>query len=105
MKMHQRGISLIGMLFVAALLGCSFIIGAQVAPMFIEFQAITKAASKAATGSTVPEVRSLFDKAAQIDDIKSSPAKTLMSQKLVTRLWFLSLTPAKLLWQAPPIYC
>ena len=77
MKMHQRGISFIGMLFVAALVGCLFIIGAQVVPTLIEFQAITKAASKAATGSTVPEVRSLFDKAAQIDDIKSITGKDL----------------------------
>ena len=77
MKMHQRGISFIGMLFVAALVGCLFIVGAQVVPTLIEFQAITKAASKAATGSTVPEVRSLFDKAAQIDDIKSITGKDL----------------------------
>lgn len=77
MKLHQRGISFIGMLFVAAVVGCLFIIGAQVAPTLIEFQAITKAASKSATGSTVPEVRGLFDKAAQIDDIKSITGKDL----------------------------
>lgn len=77
MKIHQRGISLVGMLFFAAIVGCSFIIGAQVAPTMIEFQAITKAASKAASGTTVPEVRSLFDKAAQIDDIKSISGKDL----------------------------
>ncbi len=77
MKMHQRGISFIGMLFVAAVVGCLFIVGAQVAPTLIEFQAITKAASKSATGSTVAEVRGLFDKAAQIDDIKSISGKDL----------------------------
>ncbi len=77
MKMHQRGISFIGMLFVAAVIGCLFIVGAQVAPTLIEFQAITKAASKSATGSTVAEVRGLFDKAAQIDDIKSISGKDL----------------------------
>ena len=75
--MHQRGISFIGMLFVAAVVGCLFIVGAQVAPTLIEFQAITKAASKSATGSTVAEVRGLFDKAAQIDDIKSISGKDL----------------------------
>ncbi len=77
MKMHQRGISFIGMLFVAAVVGCLFIVGAQVAPTLIEFQAITKAASKSATGSTVAEVRGLFDKAAQIDDIRSISGKDL----------------------------
>ena len=77
MKMHQRGISFIGMLFVAAVVGCLLIVGAQVVPTLIEFQAITKAASKAAIGSTVSEVRSLFDKAAQIDDIRSISGKDL----------------------------
>lgn len=77
MKSRQQGISFIGMLFVAAVLGCLFIVGAQVAPTLIEFQAITKAATKAAAGSTVPEVRSLFDRAAQIDDIKSITGRDL----------------------------
>ena len=82
MKMQQRGISFIGMLFVAAVIGCLFIIGAQVAPTLIEFQAITKAASKAAVGSTVPEVRGIFDRAASIDDIKSISGKDLDVTKI-----------------------
>ena len=53
------------------------IIGAQAVPSAIEFQAITKAATKAKEGSTVAEVRSIFDKAAQIDDIKSIIGKDL----------------------------
>jgi hypothetical protein len=77
MKRHQRGISFIGMLFVAVVLGGGFLLAAQVAPTMIEFQAITKAATKASAGSTVAEVRSNFDKAAQIDDIQSITGKDL----------------------------
>ena len=77
MKHQQRGISFIGILFVGAVLACTGIVAAQVLPTLIEFQAITKAASKAAAGSTVAEVRSIFDKAGQIDDIHSISGKDL----------------------------
>ena len=81
MKHKQRGISFIGLLFVAIVVGCTFVIGAQVVPTLIEYQAITKAASKAREGSTVAEVRSLFDKAAAIDDIRSISSRDLQVTK------------------------
>ena len=77
MKHQQRGISFIGILFVGGVIACTGIIAAQVFPTLVEFQAITKAASKAAAGNTVPEARSIFDKAAAIDDIKSITGKDL----------------------------
>lgn len=77
MKNKQRGISFIGILFVGGVLAFAGVIAAQVFPTLVEFQAITKAASKAQVGSTVPEVRAIFDKAAQIDDIKSITGKDL----------------------------
>ena len=77
MKHKQRGISFIGILFVGAIVACAFVLGAQVLPTLIEFQAITKAATKATAGNTVPEVRAIFDKAGQIDDIHSISGKDL----------------------------
>lgn len=77
MKTRQVGISFIGMLFVIGVLAFVGVIGAQAIPTVLEFQAITKAASKAKEGSTVAEVRSIFDKAAQIDEIKSITGKDL----------------------------
>lgn len=77
MKHQQRGISFIGILFVGAVLACTGIVAAQVFPTLMEFQAITKAATKAAAGSTVAEVRSIFDKAGQIDNIHSISGKDL----------------------------
>jgi hypothetical protein len=46
-------------------------------PTLIELQNITKAVNRAKDGSTVAEVRTTFDKAAQIDDIKSISGKDL----------------------------
>ncbi len=81
MKSRQRGISFIGILFVGGVLAFTAVIAAQVFPTLVEFQAITKAASKAKEGNSVPEVRSIFDKAAQIDDIKSIAGKDLEISK------------------------
>lgn len=71
MKSRQRGISFFGLVFVGGVLAVTGVIAAQVAPTFIEFQAVGRAANKAAEGTTVPEVRSIFDKAATVDNITS----------------------------------
>jgi Domain of unknown function (DUF4845) len=78
MKSQQRGISLLGLLIVGGTLAFLGVIGAQVAPTLIEFQAINKAVNKvAASGGSVAEVRSSFDKAQQIDDFKAISGKDL----------------------------
>ena len=77
----QRGISFIGLLFVAALLACIGVVVAQVIPTLIEYQAILKAASKAKEGTTVPEVRAIFDRAQAIDDFTSVVGKDLDVRK------------------------
>ncbi|MGJ7542752.1 DUF4845 domain-containing protein [Variovorax sp. LT1R16] len=79
---RQRGISFIGLLFVAIVLACVGVVVAQVIPTLIEYQAINKAAAKAAEGSTVPEVRAIFDRAQAIDDFKSVSGKDLDVQKV-----------------------
>lgn len=77
MKSKQRGISFIGILFVGGVLAFTGVIAAQVFPTLLELQSITKAATKAAEGNTVADVRSIFDKAASIDDIRSITGKEL----------------------------
>ena len=77
LKSRQSGISFIGVLFIVGLLACLAILGAQAFPTVLEYQAALKAAQKASSGNTVPEVRQIFDKAAQIDDIKSITGKDL----------------------------
>lgn len=79
---QQRGISFIGLVFVAVVLGCLGVVVAQVIPTLIEWQAIDKAANKAKEGTTVPEVRAIFDRAQAIDDFKSVAGKDLDIKKV-----------------------
>jgi hypothetical protein len=71
----------VGLLFVAIVLACVGVVVAQVIPTLIEYQAITKAANKAKEGTTVPEVRAIFDRAQAIDDFKSVTGKDLDVKK------------------------
>jgi beta-lactam-binding protein with PASTA domain len=73
----QRGISFIGLVFVAAVLAMAGVVAAQIVPTAIEFMAVQKAVQRAAEGQSVVEVRQIFDKAAAIDDIKSITGKEL----------------------------
>lgn len=69
-RSQQRGLSFFGLVFIGVFAVAAFAIGGQSIPIFLENQSIHKAAAKAAReGSSVPEVRAIFDKAAQIDDI------------------------------------
>lgn len=83
LKSGQRGITFLGLLFIGGILAVSGVIVAQVVPTLIELQAIHKAAKKAAAeGGTVADVRMVFDKSAQIDDIKSIEGKDLNVTKV-----------------------
>ena len=81
LRRQQRGLTFFGLLIVGILLAYSGVILAQVAPTYIEYLAVQKAVDKAAAGSTVAEVRSTFDKAAQIDDIRTISGKDLIVGK------------------------
>lgn len=77
-RARQRGLSFIGVIFIGLFAVAAFAIGGQSVPIFLEYQSIQKAAAKAAReGSTVPDVRAIFDKAAAIDDISSVAGKDL----------------------------
>ena len=80
-KARQGGISFIGLLFVVGVLACLGVLGAQAFPTVLEYQAVQKAVQKASAGNTVPEVRSIFYKAAQIDDITAIKDKDLIISK------------------------
>ncbi|MBC7603571.1 MAG: DUF4845 domain-containing protein [Ramlibacter sp.] len=77
LRTSQTGMSFIGLLFVVGVLACLGVLGAQAFPTVLEYQAIQKAVTKAAQEGTVVEIRKSFDKAAQIDDIKSIAGKDL----------------------------
>ncbi|MBV8249240.1 MAG: DUF4845 domain-containing protein [Comamonas sp.] len=82
-RSRQRGLSFIGLVFLVAILVAVVGIGSQSVPVFLEYQAITKAANKAAAeGNTVAEVKASFDRAASIDDIKSIAGNDLQVSKV-----------------------
>lgn len=74
---QQRGLTFLGLLVVGVLLAFAGVVLAQIVPTYIEFMAVEKAVQKAAAGTTVSEVRSIFDKSAQIDDIRTISGKDL----------------------------
>ena len=76
-RSRQRGLSFLGVLVVGGLLAITGVIGAQIVPTAIEYQAILKAANKAREGNSVAEVRSIFDKAAAVDNISSISGKDI----------------------------
>ena len=80
-RSKQRGISFLGLVFVGAVLAMTGVVAAQVFPTAVEFMAVKKAVDKAREGATVPEVQTIFDKSAAIDDIKSITGKDLMVTK------------------------
>lgn len=77
LQRKQRGLTFIGLLIVGILVALAGVVVAQVIPTYIEYLAVQKAVVKASNGSTVAEVRSIFDKAAAIDDIRSIEGKDL----------------------------
>jgi hypothetical protein len=76
-RKSQRGLTFLGLLFVGILLAFAGVVFAQVVPTYIEYIAVQKAVDKASAGETVAEVRSIFDKAATIDDIRTISGKDL----------------------------
>ena len=75
--MHkQRGLSLIGLLIVSAVLVFVAIIGFKLLPTYIEYYTIKRVITDLAHGSevrggTVGDVQKAFDRRAQIDNISS----------------------------------
>ena len=83
----QKGVSFFGFIVIAVLAVAVFAIGGQSLPILLEYQAAQKAAQKAANeGTTVPEVRAVFDRAAQIDDITNISGRDLDVTKVNERV-------------------
>lgn len=66
---HQRGVSLIGLLFWAIIVALVALVGLRVLPTVNEYMTIKRAVNTIATSgaSTVPEIRSAFDRQKEIE--------------------------------------
>lgn len=77
---HQRGVSLSGLLVWGVVIAAVALLGIRVAPDVIDYYKIKKiVASTAAnsSGKTVPEIRSIFGKYAEVDHIETITAADL----------------------------
>lgn len=82
-KSRQGGMTFIGLLFVAGLVAVTVAVGMQVVPTYTEFRTVQKAVNKAAIdGNTVADIRSVFDKAANVEYITSITGKDLEITKV-----------------------
>ena len=76
---RQRGITLVGLIFVLAILGMIGVIALKVVPTLFEFQAIKKAIVTArADGQNVRDIQTSFDKQANVGYIEAITGKDLV---------------------------
>lgn len=81
LKKKQRGMTFIGLILTAIVVVFLGLIVVQAVPTYIEFKTVEKAVQKASGGTTVAEIRSIFDKATTIDQISSIAGKDLVIGK------------------------
>jgi type II secretory pathway pseudopilin PulG len=75
---RQRGITLVGLIFVLGVLGVIGVLGLKIVPTAIEFMSIKKAIVAAKAGGSSPaEVRASFDRQATTGYIESISGKDL----------------------------
>ena len=75
---NQSGVSLTGLIFLLAVLGFIGVLGLRIVPSVTEYMAVKKAISAARTaGATPQEIRSAFDRHAEIAYIRSISGKDL----------------------------
>jgi len=80
--MKQRGVSLIGLIFILAILGLVGVIALKVVPTVTEFMSVKKAITLAkSNGNSAPEIRLSFDKQADVAYVTSVAGKDLDIEK------------------------
>ena len=77
-KYAQRGVSLVGLIVVLAVIGMIAVLGMKVAPTVVEYNSIKKAiVSAKSAGTTVREIQASFDRQADVGYIESIHGKDL----------------------------
>lgn len=77
-RARQRGITLIGLVLVAIIIGAVALVVVQVVPTYVEYLSIQRAVNKAALeGGTVQQIRNAFQRQQDIDDFRSVNAADL----------------------------
>jgi type II secretory pathway pseudopilin PulG len=77
-RKSQRGISLTGLIFVVAIVGLVGVFGMRIVPTFLEYKAIKNSIGVAkASGGSVQEMRTSFDRNADVAYITSIAGRDL----------------------------
>jgi len=75
---RQRGMSLVGLIFVGLIVVALLALGFKLVPAMVEYIAIERAVQKIRNeGSTVRDIQAAFDRHATIDDITSISSREL----------------------------
>lgn len=78
LKTRQQGLTLVGLIFVLAIVAVIAVLGMKVVPTAIEYSAIRKSiVSAKAAGTTAAEIRAAFDRQANIGYIDAITGKDL----------------------------
>ena len=81
-KVKQQGVSLVGLIFILAILGLVGVVALRVVPTVTEFMSVKKAINIAKnSGNSMPEIRNSFDKQADVAYVTSVTGKDLDIQK------------------------
>lgn len=86
MNKNQRGMTLIGMIFIAAIVGCMFLVAAKIVPHYIEFSGVKKVIKDLGedpnvAGMNKPEVMKLFDRKASAGYVTAVNGRDLIFAK------------------------
>lgn len=75
----QTGVSLVGLIFVLGVLGLIAVLAMKIVPTVTEFMAVKKAMNGArSAGGTIAEIRTAFDRQADVGYIESVSSKDLL---------------------------
>jgi hypothetical protein len=80
-KSRQRGMSIVTLIFILAVLAAVGSIVFKALPSALEYQAVLKAVNRAKNEGTPNAVRAAFDRSASIDNIESVTGKDLTITK------------------------
>jgi hypothetical protein len=79
---RQGGLSLVGLIFLLAVLSCLALLGLKIVPAYAEYRAVLNAVKSAkASATTVREVQQAFDRSATTAYIDSISGKDLLISK------------------------
>lgn len=80
-KSRQRGMSIVTLIFILAVLAGVGAVVMKALPSFLEYQSVLKAVDRAKGEASPAAVRAAFDRSADIDNIKSIQGKDLTVAK------------------------